>query len=122
MSSVTAAMIGMGLTAMASAGRRRLTSRSPTLATLPTLLPGTWPILSRRLSGKPTTYRRRPAPLRAVRRCQRHGTHRSVVACRARTEAHGCGAGGCNPVSYTHLRAHETDSYLVCRLLLEKKK
>src|SRR5664279_5949888 len=25
------------------------------------------------------------------------------------------------PVSYTHLRAHETDSYLVCRLLLEKK-
>ena len=28
----------------------------------------------------------------------------------------------CNAVSYTHLRAHETDSYLVCRLLLEKKK
>ena len=27
-----------------------------------------------------------------------------------------------NSVSYTHLRAHETDSYLVCRLLLEKKK
>src|SRR5680860_422449 len=25
------------------------------------------------------------------------------------------------PVSYTHLRAHETDSYLVCRLLLEQK-
>src|SRR5664279_6004113 len=25
-------------------------------------------------------------------------------------------------VSYTHLRAHETASYLVCRLLLEKKK
>src|SRR5680860_1238611 len=23
-------------------------------------------------------------------------------------------------LSYTHLRAHETDSYLVCRLLLEK--
>ena len=23
-------------------------------------------------------------------------------------------------VSYTHLRAHETDQYLVCRLLLEK--
>src|SRR5665647_295869 len=23
-----------------------------------------------------------------------------------------------SPVSYTHLRAHETDSYLVCRLLL----
>src|SRR5680860_1663162 len=25
-----------------------------------------------------------------------------------------------NSVSYTHLRAHETDSYIVCRLLLEK--
>src|SRR5665647_1604680 len=25
----------------------------------------------------------------------------------------------CGSVSYTHLRAHETDSYLVCRLLLE---
>src|SRR5665647_573565 len=38
---------------------------------------------------------------------QHHGTDR----------AHSPGA-----VSYTHLRAHETDSYLVCRLLLEKKK
>src|SRR5680860_1753779 len=28
---------------------------------------------------------------------------------------------GMKAVSYTHLRAHETDSYLVCRLLLEKK-
>src|SRR5665647_2023793 len=28
-------------------------------------------------------------------------------------------ASGVFPVSYTHLRAHETDSYLVCRLLLE---
>ncbi len=28
----------------------------------------------------------------------------------------------CSPVSYTHLRAHETLSDLVCRLLLEKKK
>src|SRR5660397_279835 len=26
------------------------------------------------------------------------------------------------PVSYTHLRAHETNANLVCRLLLEKKK
>src|SRR5665647_114571 len=31
-------------------------------------------------------------------------------------------ASGTYAVSYTHLRAHETDSYLVCRLLLEKKK
>ena len=27
-----------------------------------------------------------------------------------------------HPVSYTHLRAHETTLHLVCRLLLEKKK
>src|SRR5678815_5894212 len=26
------------------------------------------------------------------------------------------------PVSYTHLRAHDTPEHLVCRLLLEKKK
>ena len=32
------------------------------------------------------------------------------------------GARIAGSVSYTHLRAHETDSYLVCRLLLEKKK
>src|SRR5680860_1700134 len=32
------------------------------------------------------------------------------------------GASKTRTVSYTHLRAHETDSYLVCRLLLEKKK
>ena len=29
--------------------------------------------------------------------------------------------GGPEPVSYTHLRAHETVLDLVCRLLLEKK-
>src|SRR5680860_1196363 len=28
-------------------------------------------------------------------------------------------SAGIGAVSYTHLRAHETDSYLVCRLLLE---
>src|SRR5664279_1750841 len=33
-----------------------------------------------------------------------------------------CSVKTLRPVSYTHLRAHETDSYLVCRLLLEKKK
>ena len=31
-------------------------------------------------------------------------------------------AGSPTPVSYTHLRAHETVLDLVCRLLLEKKK
>src|SRR5660398_318825 len=30
--------------------------------------------------------------------------------------------GSTQPVSYTHLRAHETKANLVCRLLLEKKK
>ena len=30
--------------------------------------------------------------------------------------------GGVGPVSYTHLRAHETVLDLVCRLLLEQKK
>ena len=30
-------------------------------------------------------------------------------------------AGMTTSCLYTHLRAHETDSYLVCRLLLEKK-
>src|SRR5665811_1726270 len=33
-----------------------------------------------------------------------------------------CGGEGVDPVSYTHLRAHETVLDLVCRLLLEKKK
>ena len=32
------------------------------------------------------------------------------------------GSHGYDPVSYTHLRAHETVLDLVCRLLLEKKK
>ena len=32
------------------------------------------------------------------------------------------GPSGQEPVSYTHLRAHETVLDLVCRLLLEKKK
>ena len=35
----------------------------------------------------------------------------------------GAGCAGCIiPVSYTHLRAHETVLDLVCRLLLEKQK
>src|SRR5428012_18579 len=33
-----------------------------------------------------------------------------------------CSATAPRPVSYTHLRAHETRHDLVCRLLLEKKK
>ena len=37
-------------------------------------------------------------------------------------QAFNSSADSSDSVSYTHLRAHETDSYLVCRLLLEKKK
>src|SRR5678816_4378646 len=37
-----------------------------------------------------------------------------------RSRCPSCRAYG--PVSYTHLRAHETPEHLVCRLLLEKKK
>eukprot|EP00658_Telonema_sp_P-2_P045270 TRINITY_DN331_c0_g2_i1.p1 TRINITY_DN331_c0_g2~~TRINITY_DN331_c0_g2_i1.p1 ORF type:complete len:273 (+),score=44.30 TRINITY_DN331_c0_g2_i1:351-1169(+) len=33
-----------------------------------------------------------------------------------------CDTTPTDPVSYTHLRAHETPEHLVCRLLLEKKK
>ena len=33
-----------------------------------------------------------------------------------------CKSAASQPVSYTHLRAHETVLDLVCRLLLEKKK
>src|SRR5680860_1749086 len=45
-----------------------------------------------------------------------HGAHRLLWRRRGRRRHLA------EPVSYTHLRAHETDSYLVCRLLLEKKK
>ena len=52
-------------------------------------------------------------------------TPRDVQAFERTREYHGLYHvlhGLISPVSYTHLRAHETDSYLVCRLLLEKKK
>src|SRR5450759_5885894 len=41
---------------------------------------------------------------------------------RAGSPAGPVGERGPMPVSYTHLRAHETRHDLVCRLLLEKKK
>src|SRR5665647_3310873 len=48
---------------------------------------------------------------------------RQDLTTNAQTWSLGNWAGGTfRTVSYTHLRAHETDSYLVCRLLLEKKK
>eukprot|EP00658_Telonema_sp_P-2_P028449 TRINITY_DN21796_c0_g1_i2.p1 TRINITY_DN21796_c0_g1~~TRINITY_DN21796_c0_g1_i2.p1 ORF type:complete len:103 (-),score=17.25 TRINITY_DN21796_c0_g1_i2:37-345(-) len=48
--------------------------------------------------------------------CQRcsHGGHEKCIA--------DWYEDGNMPVSYTHLRAHETPEHLVCRLLLEKKK
>ena len=47
-------------------------------------------------------------------RCNQSNSWLDAVSCAI--------ADGVIAVSYTHLRAHETDSYLVCRLLLEKKK
>ena len=41
---------------------------------------------------------------------------------KVKTETSFVGDLGADSVSYTHLRAHETLRYLVCRLLLEKKK
>ena len=44
-------------------------------------------------------------------------------ASRAHVRQQGSSAAvGAKPVSYTHLRAHETVLDIVCRLLLEKKK
>ena len=51
---------------------------------------------------------------------------RDLQACRqgrtGGTGGEGRDERGLDPVSYTHLRAHETVLDLVCRLLLEKKK
>src|SRR5665647_3305235 len=52
----------------------------------------------------------------------RMGSRKMVPPRMLRTVPLGDGHIFFRPVSYTHLRAHETDSYLVCRLLLEKKK
>ena len=44
----------------------------------------------------------------------------AAVSVTASVSDTGAPVGGV-PVSYTHLRAHETPEHLVCRLLLEKK-
>ena len=51
------------------------------------------------------------------------GTVLQAEDCRAALAAGAefVGTPVCRPVSYTHLRAHETPEHLVCRLLLEKK-
>src|SRR5680860_1620479 len=49
------------------------------------------------------------------------GTSRTAIATHAgKTKPARAQRTDLMAVSYTHLRAHETDSYLVCRLLLEK--
>src|SRR5665213_280995 len=48
-------------------------------------------------------------------------TRQSIQLCTYRSVRRGSGRAP-RPVSYTHLRAHETGRNLVCRLLLEKKK
>ena len=53
----------------------------------------------------------RPSPLNGVLFALGHGGVVTLLAFPA-----------ASPVSYTHLRAHETGRNLVCRLLLEKKK
>src|SRR5665811_1843944 len=79
----------------------------------------------------PTGDRRREQEL--ARRGQHEAVHDPDVRSRAWAEHRGQhdgegepdGGGGEHrpePVSYTHLRAHETVLDLVCRLLLEKKK
>src|SRR5450756_3069663 len=51
----------------------------------------------------------------------RHVEHTSAK-CRLERREEAGEIYGTEPVSYTHLRAHETRHDLVCRLLLEKKK
>ena len=52
---------------------------------------------------------------------QRGGGQQKDGRPRRRIRIEGDGAADVTPVSYTHLRAHETVLDLVCRLLLEKK-
>src|SRR5678815_2806739 len=46
-----------------------------------------------------------------IQRAAERGVKSALLTCKVKTI----------PVSYTHLRAHETPEQLVCRLLLEKK-
>src|SRR5674476_177279 len=67
--------------------------------------------------GGASTPARRAAPATAV-----FATTRCWAAYIPGSPDSGIGHIGSGPVSYTHLRAHETGRNLVCRLLLEKKK
>src|SRR5678815_351643 len=91
--------------------------------------------------GPAATCDKRPEPRRILRRLSgdwgtptwgqvtrmQPGTaqRRTAYSIRALGSTRSAYAGVCTgagPVSYTHLRAHETPEHLVCRLLLEKKK
>src|SRR5665647_3712014 len=67
-------------------------------------------------AGGPATARQQGSPASAGGSARRGGGRLDEL------DEYPTGVLGVNevdPVSYTHLRAHETDSYLVCRLLLE---
>ena len=51
-----------------------------------------------------------------------HGMQNMNDGCENASSNNEANNNGVIPVSYTHLRAHETSLHLVCRLLLEKKK
>ena len=63
----------------------------------------------------------RPADLAALRRRRVGVVFQDLNLIPSLTAAENIGLP-LEPVSYTHLRAHETVLHLVCRLLLEKKK
>src|SRR5680860_1827838 len=73
-------------------------------------------------SADPSRPRNNPGPDQLSAQCLRlcRGQRRIEWSTHGRKESHE-GSILAGPVSYTHLRAHETDSYLVCRLLLETK-
>src|SRR5664279_5933761 len=58
-----------------------------------------------------------PPPMLTIDRLMpRSAQSRNTVEAIASARSHAFTLRCCEPVSYTHLRAHETDSYLVCRL------
>src|SRR5664279_5993140 len=82
------------------------------------------PVAERKSQPGPTTARAKlQHPGRADGQDRDHGVRVRTSTDPVSVPRHAVGSVAVQtPVSYTHLRAHETDSYLVCRLLLEKKK
>src|SRR5665647_3651994 len=79
----------------------------------------TQPSLAHPAHARPATSPSEPRPTRPfVSGCLREHHHSTSLSVPSEIRTWRCARA----VSYTHLRAHETDSYLVCRLLLEKKK